>query len=136
MRGDLLEMGAFKGRSAIVLAYHLHNGEHLHLIDVHPYLLVDEFRQFEGHYSLHIGSSEDARTLLSNYAALVGRSRFFHADASHTFANVENDLLLAAELLSNDGIVVVDDYSNPSTHRSQRRYVMRFLFVNSLLHRS
>ena len=39
--------------------------------------------------------------------------RFLHSDASHTFANVENDLLLAEELLTSDGIVVVDDYANP-----------------------
>jgi hypothetical protein len=110
--GDLMEIGAYKGKSAIILAHHLRPGERLELVDVEPYLEKIAFVQFGDAVQLRIGDSDDLAKLVPNYSSFRKKVRFLHTDASHTFDNVTNDIAHANRLVSDEGVLVVDDYEN------------------------
>ncbi len=114
IRGPLLEIGCYKGKSAIVMAHHLGEGEHLDLVDELPLLDTEKFQRFGESVKFHLGNSDGLARVLPDYRAKRGHYRFIHSDASHTFANVVNDLVHADFLLHAHGIVVVDDYENPN----------------------
>lgn len=113
-KGPMLEIGPYKGKSAIVLAHHLRDGETLDLVDRHPYLDTQAFESFGDQVRLHIGDCEHLRDVLPDFARKRGAYRFIHSDASHTFDNVVSDLRYADQLLHEEGGVSVDDYENPN----------------------
>jgi hypothetical protein len=110
--GPMLEIGTYLGKTAYLMAESLQAHEHLFLIDCNEYFEHRHFRDFRGRYTLWIGYSELMRNEMPRYDELKGRVRFLHSDASHTFANVVNDIGIADELLNEDGILVIDDYQN------------------------
>jgi hypothetical protein len=72
------------------------------------------------HYDVHqgrntaiiSGDSTDKKLQLTNYIA-PGSIRFFSIDGGHTAAHTINDLQIANECISNEGIVILDDIMNP-----------------------
>jgi hypothetical protein len=111
-RGDILETGAYKGKSAIVLANLLRDGEVLDLVDVEDYLEKQHFERFGQSVRFFVGNADDLKTLLPHFEKKRGGYRFVHSDASHTFDNVLNDLVYADALLNEEGLASVDDYEN------------------------
>lgn len=127
MPGDLLELGVFQGKSAIVLAGYLRPGDVMTVCDLFE-LVIDDT-------SVRLGMSGAYHTLTQavferNFLAfhdqlpviVKGRTdvitehvaaascRFVHVDASHLYQHVHTDLLSARKLLREDGLVVLDDY--------------------------
>jgi ubiquinone/menaquinone biosynthesis C-methylase UbiE len=115
IQGHLLEIGVFKGRSASVLCQHKRPEEEIWLVDFSPFL--NEARtnlsqlQSSGVRFLSCKSSALARE--ADLAARRRAFRWIHIDGDHTGAAVVNDLNLAADLLSDEGLVCVDDFFNP-----------------------
>lgn len=130
--GDILEIGTFMGRSAILLGYLCDRpGERLVVSDI-----------FEG-----AETTEESKTWLPDGVEKAGRDEFsaqyrrfhhdlpeiisgpsveldpgglgpdrfrlVHVDGAHDWANVDADLRLAEVLASEDAVVVVDDVGNP-----------------------
>lgn len=116
IQGHLLEIGVFKGRSASVLCQHKRAEEELWLVDFSQYLA-------EAEINLAALKSPDVKFIHEKSSDLwkspeIARKRrqfrWIHIDGEHTGHAVANDLNLAADLLSNEGVICVDDFFNPA----------------------
>lgn len=131
--GALAEVGAYKGKSAVVIGGWRRAGE--------PFTVVDLFE--DGAETDHENSRENARSYggasqrqfevnyLSVHSALPNivkgpstgilehaphhAHRFVHVDASHLYGHVREDIAAAKVLLRPDGVLVLDDYRSPHT---------------------
>ena len=109
IRGDMLEIGVEFGTSAFLLLDALHKKEHLTLVD-----LIKTREWIEG-----CSGPYSDRT---NFTFLEGNShkldpnllptgcRWIHVDGGHLYDHVLKDLQLTAHRLSDDGILVLDDF--------------------------
>ncbi|MFH9348660.1 class I SAM-dependent methyltransferase [Kitasatospora sp. NPDC017646] len=127
--GDLLEMGAYLGRSAIVIGEHLQPGETFTVCDLFDSDAPDEensnemdisYRKtltrsaFEANYlSFHDELPDIIQaptSVLAGGRIPAGAHRFIHIDASHLYEHVVGDLQVARVALQDQGVVVLDDY--------------------------
>lgn len=126
-RGDLLELGAYLGKSAIFLGSYLQDGEEFTVCDLWDSPAPDASnsaemdrsyatltrRAFEANYlSFHdrLPTLVQAPTSVVASRVPAGSCRFVHIDASHLYAHVRRDIEVAEELLAHEGIVVFDDF--------------------------
>lgn len=132
--GDLLELGTFKGKSAILMGQKLKGSEILTVCDLFEDIVTSEHshateRQFFNRQSLTRGAFE------SNYLAFhpalpkivqgptgticdhvtPNSCRFIHIDASHVYDNVREDTASARKLAGENAVIVFDDYRKPET---------------------
>ena len=132
LTGDLLEIGAYQGRSAILLQYFCRGGERLSVCDVfespafndeneheREFFYRDLTRQsFERHFrrihaDLPIIFQCKSHELASR---LAGQAfRIIHIDGGHVHEVVRHDVQLAKHLLIEGGAVVIDDYRTDHT---------------------
>lgn len=125
--GDLLEIGAYMGKSAIFLGGYLRDGETFTVCDLFDSPAQDDANSAEMRYSY---STLTRRSFEANYlsfhdalpAVLQGLSsvvpervpaascRFAHIDGSHLYEHVRGDIDSARALLHPHGIVALDDY--------------------------
>jgi hypothetical protein len=49
---------------------------------------------------------------IARYSELKSRCRFIHIDASHQFASTLHELAIADQLIAEDGLVALDDFTN------------------------
>ncbi|AJE82904.1 hypothetical protein SLNWT_2528 [Streptomyces albus] len=125
--GDLLEMGAYLGKSAIFLAGYLREDEAFTVCDLFDSPAPDAAnskemtksyasltrRAFEANYlSFHARLPRILQAPTSAVPARVapGSCRFVHIDASHLYEHVHGDIAAAREALRPEGIVALDDY--------------------------
>ena len=124
LRGDLLEIGTFHGRSTMLLARHLGPGERLTVCD--PFQTGDVYvgnpptpevlrRNVQ---TANPDLDDDALEVHATYSTdLVldpdRRFRFAHVDGSHERADVAHDLELVDRHLVEGGVVVCDDHDHP-----------------------
>ena len=124
IRGDLLEIGTWKGRSASFLAFHLQPGEKLYLNDVFAnpaidtystYPEIDEVRSTILAFSPEVGNQLVFLKGDSTKMALPASAqcRFAHVDGGHSVEECYSDLAKVAPLVIPNGIVAVDDYDHP-----------------------
>ncbi|MGD7787274.1 class I SAM-dependent methyltransferase [Propionibacteriaceae bacterium Y1700] len=129
--GTLVELGAFQGKSAVLIGEHLRSDERFVVVDLFDRVdLLDEDDElnrremaksyktlsqqgFEDNYlALHDDLPEVVCGLSSTVVDHVepGSVRFMHIDASHYFAPVAEDIANAKRLMRPGGIVVLDDF--------------------------
>ena len=134
VRGHLLEIGVFFGKSAILLGFLQRPDEEFVVCDLFEDPAHDELNQREMAASYH--SRSLTRTgFEENYLkfhatlpqieqrpsgelkadALPSPMRFIHVDGSHMYDHARSDLLLSRELLGDNGVVVIDDYRTAHT---------------------
>ena len=119
VRGDILEIGAFAGKSAILLGYGLGAGETLHVCDpfVFPLLGNDPQRgvnRFLGNYMRYHAQEPDVIVGLSDDLHFDDQSfKFIHIDGSHRFNEVVYDVEFARGLCGKGSVITMDDHSNP-----------------------
>jgi Methyltransferase domain len=116
VRGDLLEIGAYHGRAACVLAYHARAGERVVLCDrfdtcgdaypdqTTPERLRAAVTRSNPRAELEIQACD------SSALALTRPIRFAHVDGDHTLAGALADLRRCAAALAPGGVIAVDDY--------------------------
>jgi SAM-dependent methyltransferase len=125
VRGDLLEIGCYHGRSAAVLALHLGRGERLYLVDAFDLPLDEPY-----------GDTPSPEGVRRNLASAVPgldrgrvqiqraysgdlqlppdlRLRLAHVDGGHAAITARADLELCLRHLVPGGVLVVDDYAHP-----------------------
>lgn len=132
--GDLLELGAFKGKSAILIGQHRKPGEQFTVCDLFDDIVTSdaahetEKRFFRGQSLTRAAFESNYQAFLPELPAIVqaptgticdhvadGSCRFVHIDASHVYDNVREDTASARRLLQPGGVVVFDDYRKPQT---------------------
>lgn len=131
--GDLVELGVYQGKSAILLGSYLRGEETLVACDLFGRPASDadigpgasQFyrdrlcrQDFEKNYRSFFDSLprivEGPSSTILSYVE-PRSSRFVHIDAAHRFSNVLQDVASARTMLCDDGIVVLDDYRTAHT---------------------
>lgn len=127
LRGDLLELGAYLGKSAIFLGSYLREGETFTVCDLFDSPAPDDpnseemdrsyatltRRAFEANYlSFHDDLPVVVQAPTSVITSRVSPStcRFVHVDASHLYEHVYGDIEAARALVAPDAIVAFDDF--------------------------
>jgi hypothetical protein len=125
--GDLLEIGVYHGKSAVVVGAHLRPGEKFTVVDLFETAPDDQanleenldqygglvraafernYRRFHGALPDVVqGHSSSVRDHVSPHTV-----RFLHVDGSHLYEHVRADAEAAQLLLAEDGVVVFDDF--------------------------
>ncbi|MFF4354562.1 class I SAM-dependent methyltransferase [Streptomyces sp. NPDC001530] len=132
MRGDLLEVGVYMGKSAIFLGRHLQDGERYTVCDLFEGSAPDDANRAESTKSY---GALTRRTFEENYLSFhdtlprvlqgpssvvpaevaPGSCRFVHIDASHLYEHVYDDIGAARDALLPGGVVVLDDFRSEHT---------------------
>lgn len=136
--GTLVELGAYLGRSAVIVGNHIRPGERFVVIDLfgdetaltaskrdlanraenrHSYATLTNQRFAANYLALHDELPEVIQapsSVVGDHVA-PGSARFVHIDASHLYDQVAEDIRNTRTILQPGGVVVFDDYSNPNT---------------------
>ncbi len=125
--GDLLELGAYLGKSAILMGEYVRDGEPFTVCDLFDSDSPDEANQAElrrsyktltraGFETNYLAFHDELPTIVQAPTAEIGEHvrprscRFVHVDASHLYEHVDADIEASAGLLRPEGILVCDDY--------------------------
>lgn len=123
--GNVLEIGAYEGKSAILLGYELQQGERLVVCDLFG-MAADTAQErtenehyyrglgravFESNYLRFHAELPQVLQCSSTQLDLEPRSfRFIHVDGSHQYDVVRKDIETAARFVADDGVIALDDY--------------------------
>lgn len=130
--GDLLELGVYMGKSAVLIGRHLRQGERFTVCDLfesdapdaandaetsRSYSTLTRRRFEENYLAFHDALPEVVHGPTSEILEHVkpDSCRFVHVDASHLYAHVREDVLAARTVLGENGVVVFDDYRSEHT---------------------
>lgn len=125
--GDLLELGVYHGKSAVLIGYYRREGETFTVCDLFDAVPSDaandkEMRTtyanltrdiFEKNY---LAFHDQLPEIIAEPSAVIlqhvkpGSCRFVHVDASHLYEHVHSDIVTAETVLRPGGIVACDDY--------------------------
>lgn len=115
IRGNFLEIGVWKGRSALLTT--LHSAPEEECVFVDPLPLGEARRKLETvrRSGLHFVCGKSRSLVPGTLPGAAPPSyRWIHIDGEHTGLAVAHDLALAASLLGEGGIIVVDDFFAPA----------------------
>lgn len=108
--GNLLEIGAYNGRSAAMLLLHQAASEALVLIDARESASVNALIGRHPTKQVEYLIGDRRRTMSREWLERrSGTCRWIHIDGNHTFPFVYEELECADILLQDDGLVVMDD---------------------------
>ncbi len=131
IKGDLLEIGCYLGKSAIVLGLHRGQDETLTVCDLFEQPAGDSANrreqlksfaglqrdQFERNFRRFAGSPpkiiQGSSELIRDGVA-AETIRFAHVDGSHMYQHARTDLASVKALMRPDGIIACDDYNHPA----------------------
>ncbi|MFI9763074.1 class I SAM-dependent methyltransferase [Streptomyces sp. NPDC051963] len=131
-RGDLVELGVFMGKSAILLGEHLEDGDKFTVCDLFESDAPDGANRAEHNKSYgsltrqafernYLAFHDSLPKVIQGPSSLISQEvdpdscRFLHIDASHLYEHVHDDIGAAHDLLLPDGIVVLDDFRSEHT---------------------
>jgi predicted O-methyltransferase YrrM len=112
--GNMLEFGVYRGRSAALLGRHLGPDERLVLVDIADYLDRRAIESFKASTDFLLTPTENFRSAYAEYRQRSHSFRFIHIDASHAYRATFTELQMADRLLSERGIIALDDFTNLS----------------------
>lgn len=132
VRGDLLEVGVYMGKSAIFLGRHLQEGERYTVCDLFEGDAPDDANRAESTKSYsaltrqafeanYLAFHDELPRVVQGPSSLVpgeverNSCRFVHIDGSHLYEHVYDDIGAARDVLLPDGIVVLDDFRSEHT---------------------
>ena len=131
--GTLVELGAYQGKSAVIIGDHVRDGEEFVVLDLfgavdgqdaanrqenERYYKTLTRQQFEHNYlALH----DELPYVVQGPSSVVlehvepGTARFVHIDASHLYEHVHGDAVATKTMMRPGGVAVFDDYRQPHT---------------------
>ncbi len=150
-RGDILEIGAYYGKSSALLAYSLKENEEITCIDsfgnfsltgesetnsanqdiYYQSLTLKKFNRF---YSWATKKKVNALVGLSSQVlpTIDKHFRLIHIDGGHTYEDVRFDITNSIDLLNSDGLMIFDDYGH-ETWPGVTKAIDEFLFEGKLI---
>lgn len=109
-KGDLMEIGVYMGRSAVILGYMRQGAERVVVCDDFQGEKRQEFERNYRQFHRVLPDEVIAASSITLHDRGYSRTfRFIHIDADHSYEAVRSDLLLSRELLVDGGYVVFDD---------------------------
>lgn len=129
--GNMIEIGVFQGKSAGMLALHRRGEETCVLVDVLPLHQVRQrIEQAVPNAKCEYMQEMSQFLLRHPFVREAARDfRWIHIDGEHSAQAVSNDLALAETLLSDRGIIVLDDFFSPF-YPQITQALFRFLDAN------
>lgn len=112
--GNCIEFGVYRGRSASIILKHLGAEERAVLVDVADYPQLDRLRTINPEFAFVKGRSESLIDDPRITGFVAGGVRFSHHDASHSYVNVSEEMALMEPHIAPRGLMVLDDFGNPS----------------------
>jgi hypothetical protein len=130
--GDVLEIGAYEGKSAILLGYGLRDQDALVVCDLfgldptdfevptegmkdYTGLTVDRFYQNYDQFHPRRPQVEVCPSWQLSERIEGRRFRFIHIDGGHAYECVQADIRIAIDHAGEDAVIVLDDYRSPHT---------------------
>ena len=117
VRGDLFEIGVWRGRSASVLASYCRPDETLYLcdlqVDAQSMRATFDGIGTSGRKIVAVSAPSNELPARLDLRGMHQTVRWLHIDGEHTGAVVYSELELANQLVRTDGLVVVDDFFSP-----------------------
>ena len=125
IQGPVLEIGCYKGKSAILLGKFLGASEELLLVDLFEKISTENVMDTPLYASLTQRILErnlrlyqvdatvlniDSQDIMENVS--TRNFRLIHVDAGHTYGPVSKDLQSAISMIQDNGIIILDDYRN------------------------
>ncbi len=112
--GNMLEIGVYKGRSALMSSLHLREQEEFVLIDGTSYIeeAQSNLEPILNGRGLYVQKMSYDLSIES-FSGIRHRCRWVHIDGEHTGRAVINDLEFCEQVLSDEGILILDDFFNP-----------------------
>ena len=114
IKGDMIEFGVYKGKSASVMLNNLNSGEMAYLIDIKDYPELDKLGKISKQFKFVKGKSEglvEDREFINSLPETV---RFSHHDASHFYENVSAEMTFMDTRIAPKGLMVLDDFGTHS----------------------
>lgn len=111
--GDLMEIGVAHGKTAFMMHLHAREKETLILNDVAKHFLDEVVLRMKSEKDINIRSFLQPSDTLDLLSLQERNVRFMHIDGDHRYQGVYTDLAVADRVLSDDGVVVLDDFSVP-----------------------
>lgn len=125
--GDLVELGCYQGKSAILIGTHLRPSERFTVCDLFGEEPGEEANRSEHNWSYqnltraafernYLAFHDELPTIVQAATETItehvppGSCRLVHVDASHLWEHVARDIESARTLLRPNGVVVVDDF--------------------------
>lgn len=112
IKGDIFEIGVFKGRSAALLSAASASDATLHLVDPYKDDGLDELlaEVAAGSAVKYWQRSSEDPEVVAELERLENTVRFFHIDGRHNAAFVRRELQLASWTIGEKGLICVDDF--------------------------
>jgi predicted O-methyltransferase YrrM len=131
LAGNLLEIGVWNGKSALLSVLHARADEIQLLVD--PRDLTEAMANLRGvRADARIDIfQKPSRALFKHpeYRNMLSSFRWIHIDGKHSAQDVSIDLRLADELLNDNGVVVLDDFFHQG-YPQVTQAVFQYLFTN------
>ena len=112
--GHFLEIGVYRGKSAVLSTLHAREDEACILVD--PHIHRDLRPTIDPIKPSNVIYAQMRSTELLHSGAFTkhsGNFRWIHIDGEHTGMAVINDMNIANPLLNDDGVMIIDDFFNP-----------------------
>ena len=132
IEGNLLEIGVYQGKSAVLIGKFLKSNEKFEICDIFGASTDGENSNeifssynnlsrilFEKNCTLELGyipKIHECKSLELRDNLISGIYRFIHIDGSHLYSHVKHDIELAVGIVTDsDGIIVIDDFRSQHT---------------------
>ncbi|MDF1825627.1 MAG: class I SAM-dependent methyltransferase [Verrucomicrobiales bacterium] len=112
--GDFLEIGVWRGRSALLAALHAGEGDTFLLVD--PAIHEKTLETLGASTTAKLKFLRECSSALADSDWLTDHAnscRWIHIDGEHTGTRVYDDICHGVQLLSEEGILVIDDFFSP-----------------------
>ena len=124
--GSLGEIGVHHGKLFLLLLLNLQKGEKAFCVDVfdmqdlnidksgkgNEQIFLSNVDKFANRNMVHIIKDSSLNVNCSQIIEKVGKARLISIDGGHTSEITKNDLNLCEKILTDEGVIVIDDYFN------------------------
>ena len=125
--GNVLEIGTYRGRTAVLLRQLLKPQDEVILVDIEDNLDRAGMARIPGTFGfLRMASSAFKKS--QQFKAGKRRYRFVHIDASHGFHETYEELTMADRLLTSAGLIALDDFGN-FNYSQNAAAIFRYLYT-------